>query len=105
MRAGKLRHTITIEQNTPTQNSYGEPVDAWSTFATVRAQVEPISGREYFDAQKVDADVDYRVRIRYLSGVTNEMRIVYGSKQLDIESVLNIGERDREIHIMCKERL
>lgn len=104
MRAGRLRHQITIQGTTETQNSYGEPVTAWTDFASVRAEITPISGREYFAAQEVRSDVTHRVRLRYLSGVTSQMRIMFGSRIMDIESVINVNERNHELQLMCVER-
>jgi len=105
MRAGKLRETITIQQPNETQNAYGEIVQAWTTFATSRASVEPLQGREYFASKSVNADITIRFRMRYISGVTAKMRVLYGSMTFDIQSVINVNERDRELVLMCKERL
>ncbi len=104
MRAGELRHRVTIqkEQGT-TRNSKGELVPNWVDIVTVWAAVEPLKGREYFDAEQVQAEVTTRIRMRYHAGVTPEMRIIYGTKEFDILSAINIEEKDRELHLMCKE--
>lgn len=103
MRAGRLRHRVTIQSATTTVDSFGQPIETWGTFATVWAAVEPLSGREYFDAQQVQSEVSYRVRIRHLSGVVPTMRVSYDSRTLEVLAVLNIDERDREMHLMCRE--
>lgn len=105
MRSGKLRHKLIIESNTPTRSTKGEKIDAWSTFSTVWGSVEPISGKEYFAIDKINTDVDYRIKIRHLPGITSSMRVTFGTRSFDILSILNIMERNREIHLMCKERL
>lgn len=104
MRAGKLRHTITIQQRSDSQNSYGEQANTWTTFAEVRASVEPLQGREFFASQQMQAEVTTRFRIRYLDGVTADMRISYDGRTFDIQAVLNPNERGRELHIMAVER-
>ncbi|MBO8183770.1 MAG: phage head closure protein, partial [Archaeoglobus sp.] len=48
MRAGELRHRITIQQMQDTQNEYGEPTKEWVDAATVWASIEGLRGREYF---------------------------------------------------------
>ncbi len=104
MRAGELNKRITIQtKGTPTRDSFGAEVIAWSTFATVWAAVEPLSGREYLAAQQATATVDTRIRIRYFAGVLPEMRIVYGSRTFEIVSVINVKEVGRELQIMCRE--
>jgi len=104
MRAGELRHRVTVqEEQGITRNQKGELVPDWVDITTVWAAVEPLKGREYFDAEQVQAEVTTRIRMRYHAGVTPEMRIIYGTKEFDILSAINIEEKDRELHLMCKE--
>jgi len=103
MRAGKLRHQIVIEQSTEARNSVGEVTASWATFATVRASVEPMQGRESFVASQDLAERTVRFRIRYLAGITPKMRVSYDSRTFDIQSVVNREERNRETHILCRE--
>lgn len=103
MRAGQLRHRVTIQQFTQTQNEYGEIVEGWTTFATVWAAVEPLRGREFWDAQQLNAEVTARIRLRYLSGVGPTMRVVYDGRTFEVDSVIDVDERHRELQLMCKE--
>lgn len=104
IRAGELRHRITIEQVTETRDVIGGVTESWSTFATRWAAVEPLAGREYFSAQQEEADVDHRIRLRYLAGVVPKMRVKFGARLFDIQTVLNLDERKRELHLMARER-
>lgn len=103
MRAGDLRHRVTIQYAVETQNSYGEPVASWQDVATVWAAVEPLRGREYFDAQATQARVDHRIRIRYRAGITPRMRVLFGSRVFEIQAVIEPESRRRELHLMCEE--
>ncbi len=103
MQAGRLRHRITIQNFTSTKDDFGQPIESWSTFAAVWASVEPLTGREYFQAQQTQAETSYRVRIRYRAGVVPTMRVIHGSRTLEILAVLNAEERNREIQLMCRE--
>lgn len=103
MKAGQLRHRVTIERLDVGQDSAGAIVESWSEFAVVWAAVEPIGGREYWQAQQVAAENSVRVRIRYVEGVVPTMRIVYGSRKLNILAVVDIEERHRELQLMCSE--
>jgi SPP1 family predicted phage head-tail adaptor len=105
VKIGKLRHRITIELVTETQDIDGSVIESWSAYATSQASIEPISGREYFAAQSTQADVTHRIRIRYLSGITPKMRVNYSSRIFDILSVININERNRELQLMCRESI
>jgi SPP1 family predicted phage head-tail adaptor len=103
MGAGALRHRITIERVTETQDSFGGTVTTWPILATMWASVEPLSGREQLLAQQVQAEVTHRVRVRYVAGVTAKMRITFGDRHFEILSVINPEERNRELELMCKE--
>jgi SPP1 family predicted phage head-tail adaptor len=105
MNIGKLRHRIAIEQVTETQDTDGAVIETWSVFAVAQASIEPISGREYIAAQSTQAEVTHRIRLRYLSGVTPKMRVNCNSRIFDILSAINVGERNRELQLMCRENI
>jgi SPP1 family predicted phage head-tail adaptor len=107
MRAGLLRHRITIQVDTPTQDDYGEPIASWGTFATRWAAVEPVSGRETVMAgdQQVEASGGVRVRLRRLDGVSVKHRISWDSRLFDIESVVNDPTNARWQVLYCREVL
>ena len=103
MRAGPLRCRITIEAPVETQGADGSIATAWETFATTWASIEPLIGREYFAQQRERATVSHKIRMRHLSGITHKMRISWESRNFEIESVLNVGERNRELVLMASE--
>jgi len=100
---GDMWTRVTIQSATQTQNEVGETVLAWSTFATVWASVESLSARETERFAETVGFMTHRVKIRYLSGLTGAMRIVYRSRVLEIGQIL---ERDRLWHqeIICTEK-
>jgi len=104
MRAGQLRHQGTIYAVTDGKDADGGPTEAEGVFATVWAAIEPLSGTEQFQAQQVDAAVTTRIRIRYLAGVTAKMRFGVGTRRWDLHAVLNVDERNRELHLLATER-
>lgn len=102
MRAGRLNRRITIQQNSPSQDSNGNLTDSWSTFAKVWASIEPLRGREFLEAQAINPETTVRFRIRYVSGVTEDMRIKDENDELyDITAVLHLDHAKREIEIMA----
>lgn len=105
MRAGWLRHRVTIQEVTETQNAVGEPVETWADVATVWGSVEPLRGREFEAAGQAQARTDTRVRIRYFSGVAPKMRVVWQGHTFDIVSVVNPLALGRQLELMCLEVL
>lgn len=103
MRAGSLRHRVTIQQATESQNGFGEPIKSWSNLATVWAAVEPLQGQEFLDGRQLEAAVDTRIRIRHRSGVTQRMRATWGSHVYDVQSVIVDATNRRQMLLMCRE--
>lgn len=103
MRIGKLRHRVELKSLSQSQNEFGEPVDTWSTFATVWASVEPLRGRELLLAQQANSEVTIRVRVRYNSSIDPTDRVVIGSRILEILSVIDSEERNWQQELLCKE--
>jgi len=79
MEIGKLDRRIRIEQQSGRDSDYGTPTDAWTTVATVWANIQevlPSKGESQADGIRI-AERPARVRIRYLDGVTSAMRVVW----------------------------
>ena len=103
MRAGWLRKRVTIQEKRADRDPFGAERIIWVNVATVWAGVEPLRGREYLEAKQMQADVSTRIRMRYRSGVTPEMRVLYDGRTYEIESVIDVLERGRELNLMCRE--
>lgn len=100
--AGRLDQQVTIEQLDAALDAHGHKT-TWSTFATVWAQVEAIGGREALVNKQIGAEVTHRVTLRFLTGLTAAMRIDWGGKKLDIETIKVLG-RDEIHELLVVER-
>lgn len=107
MNIGQLRHRLKIyDKGTLTRNATGEEIPAYDALvATVWGAVEPLSGREFLEANQVQADATIRIRIRYRSNIRPEMRVIEGSHTYHIDSVLDQRGERKELHLMCREVL
>jgi SPP1 family predicted phage head-tail adaptor len=103
MRAGKLRRRLVIQRATETQGPTGEMAVIWTTFATVWGSVEPLRGREFWAAKEQQAQVDTRIRIRYLEGVTPKMQVLDGARLFLIYAVIDPETRHQELQLMAQE--
>jgi len=106
MRAGLLRRSITIENNTPTQDATGQEVDSWGTFATGWGEVKPMpTGAEEFMTEQPFSEQYYQVRMRYTpttAGINTRMRLLEGGRVFDIERVHDESDRRREIRLYLR---
>ncbi len=105
MRAGDLDQRVTLESYTTTQDDWGQPIEGWTTFATVWAAVEPLRGREFIAAQAMTSELSARIRIRYRPGITGTMRVKHGSDTYGIEAVIHVKTGRQEVQLMCKKTI
>lgn len=103
MRAARLRHRVTIQSPVAAVNGYGERITTWSTVAVVWAAVEPLRGREFFDAEQTQAEISHRVIMRYRTGMESTMRLLHLTRVLHIGTIIDVDERHRELQLMCRE--
>lgn len=105
MRAGELRHALTIESpGTATRNDRGELIPGeWVTFATLRGSVDQLGGRELERARQTVATATHQIRTRYLAGVLTTFRVTFRGRAFAINDVANPGERGRELILTCTE--
>ena len=98
-RIGAMRERVTIEQESRVADGGGGYPMAWSEVATVWAAVEPQSGREQLQAERVESLVDYRVTMRWRGDVTAGMRLLWGSVDMAITAVRRVDGRKRFLEI------
>ena len=102
-RACDLRHTITIQEAVASLTAGGGSAVVWTKVVTVRAAIDPLSGSETLRAMQLQAKISHRITIRYRSGITAAMRILFGARTMNIRAILNPGERNRWLEIMAEE--
>src|SRR4029434_5971979 len=108
MRIGPLRHKVTIEASTATQDEYGEPIKTWAPLATtprVWAQIQSNDAGESLVScgEQVQAAVSHTVTIRYRTDITVHMRVLDRARYLLIENVVDVTGQERELTLMSSE--
>ncbi|MHB8077432.1 phage head closure protein [Desulfosporosinus fructosivorans] len=102
----QLHHKINIQQQSATQDSYGQLVNTWTDFAAnIWSFVDPTGGSEFYAAQKVNAEATANIWLRYNAGLGAKpsMKVVFGTRIFDILNVMNWQERNKWIRLVCKE--
>lgn len=102
MRAGALRHRITIQRKTEAKDEWGTPIPGgWEDVALVWADIKHQSGSESIRAGADVSIVRASVRIRWRTGIDAGMRVLYQGQAYDIEAVLPGGNR-QHLDLVCK---
>jgi SPP1 family predicted phage head-tail adaptor len=105
MRAGNLRHRVTIQRVAlATADSYGQQTEEWSDVATVWAEVRSLNGIEGWKAKQIQPEASVQVLMRYTSDLTPADRLLYGTRYLHPVSVLP-DVRNTQLTILCREQL
>lgn len=100
--AGRLRHKITIQSATNTTGAYGS-ILSWSDFLSNRpVEILPEAvGKDVYRAAEGNV-ASVKFRMRYISGVLPEMRIVHNGLYYRITHVENVRNMNEELLITAE---
>lgn len=82
----------------------GEREQAWEDYVTVWAAVEPLRGQEFLVAQRSEAEVTTRIRIRYREDIDRSMMVYCNGVEFEIMYTIHPEFGKRELQLMCRER-
>lgn len=106
---GGLRHKIIIQERQGiAADSAGQRTGTWTTVATTRAKIEPISAREVERAQSFGGNTSHKVTIRYRPNLTRKMQVVFtgsgsAARTFLIAGILNPQEQNVKLELFCQE--
>jgi len=101
--AGNLNELVTVQVAVESRNHLGETTLSWNTYATRWASVEGVTATESLAGQQ-QTTVTHKVRMRYLSGLTQQMRLMWRTRTLEIISALEHDSRS-EHELICQEAI
>jgi SPP1 family predicted phage head-tail adaptor len=103
VKIGRMRQRVTLQSLTETPDSYGQRIQTWTTVGTYWAYLKAISGAEMVNGQQIKANVTHFVQMRYVGSVTPSMRILLGTRVINLVWVNNIDERNRTYEFQAQE--
>lgn len=113
MRAGNLRHVVAIQETVRAADGQGGYSETWSSvssLSSVRADIRPLRSNEIAEYRRLEEDVTHEVTMYYRTkassvAITTDDRIVFDSRNFDIQSIRNIDERRGMLKILALERI
>lgn len=109
VKPGRMNRRITFQRQSITRDAVGQLVQTWTEICSRMVSLEPLNGREYFNASGENSQVTTRIRVRYDTTVgaikPYDRAVSYQTSPgtvYDILSVINPNENNREIILMCK---
>jgi SPP1 family predicted phage head-tail adaptor len=104
MNINKLKHRVTIQQQNGTLNDGGGNIKPnWVDVVTVWASVSPINAQESIIAERRGQQVTHSISVRYRTDISPKMRLLFNGRVLDIQTIVNINEENKELKIQCLE--
>lgn len=104
LNAGRLRKKVDIYGYQETDSPLGGEKVILAKKATVRAELKPVRGAEFLEYYRDANALQYKITIRYRPDLTEKDVILYGKRQLEINSIININEDNVALEIYCTEQ-
>lgn len=101
MRAGLLRHRVTLYRPIETRTLAGESLIEWEEYDIVWASVEPVSGGEEWLSSKARENIDVSIRMRYRPDVEAKHRAVHAGVNYEITAIIIPDTRKIEMVLSC----
>lgn len=84
MRAGKLRHVITLLKQTTEKNKIGEPIKTWKEYTKIWCEFIPLSTNAIITAQAAGNNMTARCIVRCRNDINSGMRIQWRGQTFNI---------------------
>ncbi|MEM7131174.1 MAG: phage head closure protein [Chloroflexota bacterium] len=105
MQTGRLRERIQLQKQTITVLASGYEEETFTTFYTCWASVRSGRSGERFriQADQEQATITHTVRIRYKDELYPTQRILWGTRVLDVHSIIDPDGKNHEMVFLCEE--
>lgn len=107
MRAGDLRHRVTIRSRSGSRGAYGSATTTWVEYHSCRAAIRALRAREVQSDSQRQSEVTHEVTIRYKAGVVPAMRMTFSdsgtTRYFDIRGVRVDAQIHRIMMLDCAE--
>lgn len=99
---GRLRNKIEIYRKQTITTEIGSDKEVYTLLKNVYAEIRPLRGKEYLESVQLEHKISYKITIRW-TDINETDYIKYQNKFFDIESVIDVENRHRDIELMCNE--
>src|SRR6185437_14727664 len=111
MQIGLLNRRVQIQQQTATQDAFGQPQQTWTTMATVWASIDIQRGALLYETSEFISKVVYRITMRYSPSLILKpsMRLIYldaisnVTHTYEIQALWDDNTAHRQISVLAYE--
>lgn len=101
--AGRLRKKIVVYGYQEVDSELGGKKVVLGKKASAWAELKPVRGTEFLEYYRDANALQYKITIRYRPDLTEKDVILYGDRQFEINSIININEDNVALEIYCTE--
>lgn len=105
---GQMRHRVTWQRRDSTAGNdrMNQPRDVWETLGTFWAHVEPLGGRELFNARQLKATSTHKITLRGGQDFKASDRFTFQGtgRTFGFDSANRVDERNAYVVIMATEQ-
>lgn len=98
-----FRHKITIQTPARVPDGQGGWTVTYSTHIETWAKIEPLKASQIYFAQQNQHQISHKITMRYVSGLTADMRISFDSRLFEIREIRDLLERKRFQEVIAWE--
>jgi SPP1 family predicted phage head-tail adaptor len=106
VQAGELRNPILIREKVEEPQDDGTVTTVLQDVVEWSGKIQPIGGKEYWQAQQAQSQTTHRIIMRSYSGLSAKRHVLVSlvdDRVFEIESVADIDGRGVLMEVMCKE--
>ena len=103
MLSGKLDKKIIIQRESLIPIEMNEEKKEYIFFSDAWASIMPVKMENRNSNNIYYTEATHEIKIRFIPGINNKMRIVYGLRTFEITGVIDIDEQKKEYLLIAKE--
>lgn len=115
VRSGTFRQVCTLQRRATSADAEGSPAEGWVNVGgpPLRAQIQPLGGRELLMAAQLEFKLSHEVKTYWRADLArtgsatgqagHNMRLLWGTRILDIQMVEDPDGRQRVLMLLCLE--
>ncbi len=102
MKAGDLRHRITIQKAESSLDRTGKRTEIWRDVCEIRAEMHDVSSRDYYAARAYQAENTVTFTVRWRDDIDTTCRVVHGNETYAIKQVNHLGYKRDWMALKCE---
>jgi SPP1 family predicted phage head-tail adaptor len=104
MKAGSLRHRITVNAPSVIRDVYGQPVQSWTALYECWAGIVAATSKEIYSLGGFTSQVTHKVTLRYPAvSIKAGMQVTHEGRNFNIQAVSDPTELKAELDLFCEE--